>query len=102
MGKSSQTAGRAYELWLELEGCFDQGAQFFGGGVPAGLVFRVDELVADHHFKGTAAAGDQGPRFDLGFKLFDQFCRDTHDFGGIVSSGAVFDRDFGLCHPVSP
>ena len=68
----------------------------------AGLQFRVDELVADFDLKGAAAAGDQGPGFDLGLEFFDQFCRDTHDFGGIVSSRAVFDRDFSLGHSVPP
>ena len=66
-----------------------------------GLQFRVDELVADFDFKRAAAAGDQGPGFDLGLEFFDQICRDTHDLGGIVSSHAVFDRDFGLCHSAS-
>jgi hypothetical protein len=101
-GRGSQPAVTGCEHRLRLEGCLDQGAQLGGVGVTACCQFRVDEFVADFDLKGAAAARNQGPGFDLGLELFDQLCRDTHDFGGIVSSGAILDRDGGLGHCVPP
>lgn len=68
----------------------------------SGLEFGIDQFAPYLDLKCSPAAGDQRPRFDLWLKLFDQVCRDTHDFWCIVSSRAVFDRDFLFCHGLAP
>jgi len=90
----------AIRVFGRLQGCLDERPQFVGRCVTPGGVLGIDQLVADHHLKGAAAAGDQGPGLDPGFEFLDQLCRDTHDLGGIVSRSAVFDADLWFRHSV--
>ena len=63
-----------------------------------GLQLGVDELPVDFDFKRAAAGGDQRPGVDLRFEFLEQFGRDTHGFGGIVSSHAIFNCHFLFRH----
>ena len=83
-----------------LQFCPEKFPELVAVGMATGLQLGVDEFVVDLDFKASAARGDKFPRGDLGFKLFDQVCRDTHDTRGVVSSGAVFNRDFD--HGITP
>ena len=58
------------------------------------LEFGIDQFAVDCHLKTSAVRGDQFPRRDFWFELLQEIGRDTHGSWCIVSSDAVFDRDF--------
>jgi len=89
-------------LAIELELFCNQRPQFVAARMTSGFEFRINQLAVHFDFKRPPATRDQCPGFDLWLKFLDQLCRDTHGFWRIVSSRAVFDRDFLFCHSFSP
>ena len=59
----------------------------------------MEKFAIGANFKGAAARGNEGERFDA-FAEFKDFGRQTDGLGRVVSNHAVFDRDFRL-HPAS-
>ena len=53
----------------------------------------MDFLSIDRDFKRAASAGDEFQRSDMLLEL-EEFLRQTDGVRLVVSSGAVFDRDF--------
>jgi hypothetical protein len=63
-------------------------------GVPPGLFFRIDQCAVDIHLEAPAVRRNQGDRFSFGFKMLQQFGRQTGSLVSIVSDRAILDRDF--------
>jgi len=61
--------------------------------VAAALQLGVDEIAVHVHFEHSAIGGDEGDGFDIRFKGFQQFSRQTDGARGVVSDNAVFNGD---------
>ena len=59
----------------------------------AALQLGVDEIAVHVHFEHSAIGGDEGDGFDIRFKGFQQFSRQTDGARGVMSNNAVFDSD---------
>jgi len=61
--------------------------------VTAGLQLGVNEPAVHVHFEYPAARGDERNEFDIRFKGFQQFSRQTDGARGVVSGSTVFNGD---------
>lgn len=67
-------------------------------GVPARLLFTVDQFAIHFDLKPTTAGGDEDDLLDSGGEIVQEFVRQTDGAGAIVSHLAVFDADCVLSH----
>lgn len=58
--------------------------------MPAGLQFRVDQLIVDRHFKPASIRRDQRYRLDLWFEIFQQFGCQTGSAVCVMSNRTIF------------
>ena len=59
----------------------------------AALQLGVDEIAVHVHLEYPAIGGDEGDGFDIRFKGFQQFSRQTDGARGVVSNSTIFDGD---------
>jgi hypothetical protein len=72
----------------------DQSGNFARLDMATGLQLRIKQLAVNADLEAAAIGGDQGQRFDFGFKALEKFCRQTGGTPGVVSSSTVNDLDF--------